>query len=112
MTEYDNNLTGVLYKNDNKKTEKQPDYKGECEVDGVKYWIAGWAKISKAGNRVMSLKFTDKNDTSKKAMAASKSTKPVEGFSDDIPFSGVGRVTPNALDPNDSHGRLEHLLDD
>ena len=58
---YDNNLTGVLFKNDRKEKETHPDYKGSCEVEGVEYWVAGWIKEGKKG-KFMSLKLTDKRE--------------------------------------------------
>ena len=39
---YDNNRTGALFKNDKKESEKHPDYKGSCEIDGVEYWVSYW----------------------------------------------------------------------
>ena len=32
MAEYDNNLSGVLFKNDKGDNEKRPDYKGSLNV--------------------------------------------------------------------------------
>lgn len=55
MAEYDNNLRGRLFKNDRKERENQPDYTGDCEVEGQKYRLAGWMKKSQAGQPYMSL---------------------------------------------------------
>jgi uncharacterized protein (DUF736 family) len=55
-----NNLTGALFKNDEKQTETQPDYKGMCEIDRVQYWVAAWVNTSKAGQKYMALKFKPK----------------------------------------------------
>jgi hypothetical protein len=54
---YDNNLTGALFKNDRRESEKQPFYKGSCEIDGRKYWISAWLKKSQKGETFMSLAF-------------------------------------------------------
>lgn len=56
MAEYDNNMRGVLFKNDQKGNESAPWYKGNIEIDGVKYELAAWLKESKAGNKFLSLK--------------------------------------------------------
>lgn len=58
---YDNNLTGVLFKNDRKEKDTHPDYKGSCEVAGVQYWLAGWIKEGQRG-KFMSLKLTEKDE--------------------------------------------------
>ena len=60
MSEYDNNLSGVLFKNDKKETEKHPDYRGQAEVDNVEYWVSAWIKTAKSGNKFMSLSFKPK----------------------------------------------------
>lgn len=53
--DYDNNMRGVLFKNDDKQSDKHPDYKGTITVDRVEYWISSWIKTSKQGNKFMSL---------------------------------------------------------
>jgi hypothetical protein len=44
MTEYDNTNRGVLFINNRKEKEKQPDRKGEINIDGKEYWLSGWTK--------------------------------------------------------------------
>lgn len=60
MPEYDNNMTGVLFKNKKKQPgDKQPDYKGNCEVEGKRWDVAGWIRTnSKDDSKFMSLKFS------------------------------------------------------
>ena len=41
MSQYDNNLTGVLFVNDKQGNEKRPDWKGSAEIDGVKHDLVG-----------------------------------------------------------------------
>jgi hypothetical protein len=58
MPEYSNELSGALFKNNDKREgRKDPDYNGSCEIDGVEYWINSWINQSKAGVTYMSLKF-------------------------------------------------------
>lgn len=61
MTEYDNNMRGVLFKNDRKEQPNHPDYKGNAEVDGVDYWLSAWIKEGKNG-KFMSLSFKPKDE--------------------------------------------------
>lgn len=83
MADYDNNNTGVLFKNDRKESEKQPDYKGEAELDGTAYWMSAWIKKStKTGKPFMSFAFTPKQPQAKPDIP------PLGDFNEsaDIPF--------------------------
>jgi len=39
----------VLFKNEDKKTDKSPDYSGEVLIKGVTYKIGGWIKEGQKG---------------------------------------------------------------
>jgi len=69
-------MGGSLSKNKNKTTPKHPDIKGSCQIDGVAYWISGWArKDEQTGDTWYSLSFSAKSP---------KETKVVTD--DDVPF--------------------------
>ena len=62
--QYDNNKTGVLFKNMKKDIsdpqDKKPDYTGNCEIEGQKYYISGWKRKSKKSDiEFLSLKLED-----------------------------------------------------
>ena len=58
--EYDNNNTGVLFRNETATPEnKQPYMSGNCEVNGKKMQIACWMNESKARKKFLSLKFQE-----------------------------------------------------
>ena len=59
--DYDNTNRGSLFKNDRKDDAKFPDYKGSLNVDGTEYWLSAWIKVSKDGNKFMSLSIKNKN---------------------------------------------------
>lgn len=85
MADYVNNLTGIISRNETKADEKHPDIKGQCEINGVQYWIDGWARTRKSdGGKFYSLKFKQK-DTKP---ARKPAQKPSAGFDDvdDVPF--------------------------
>lgn len=42
MPEYDDTNTFVLFKNDKKDNDKQPDMRGTLDVDGEKFYISCW----------------------------------------------------------------------
>ena len=79
MTDYDNNMRGVLFKNDRKEKETHPDYKGSCEINGEEMWMSAWLKNGKNGT-FMSFSFTPKEQPKKQSAPV-----PTEDF-EDIPF--------------------------
>jgi hypothetical protein len=84
---YDKNMTGIISKNDRKTDEKHPDIKGQCEINGVQYWVDGWQKTRTSdGGKFYSLKFKPKDAAQKPA--APKSAPAPSGFCefDDAPF--------------------------
>jgi hypothetical protein len=83
MPEFDNELTGALFTNHKKETDNQPDYAGNCTIEGVDYWISGWIKKPKAGGKnFLSLSFKVKENIVAKASAPARMTVT----DDDIPF--------------------------
>lgn len=82
--EYDNTNRGSLFKNDRKDDAKFPDYKGSINVDGTDYWLSAWIKVSKDGNKFMSLSVKNKNADA--SLQPKKKVKQ-EQFDDlDMPF--------------------------
>jgi len=92
--QYDNNLRGVLFHNDKEGNDKRPDLTGNCEIDGTKYRIAAWNKISKTGNQFLSISLslddgnTKSGQTSYAAQAPSQPAQPAQQATvdDGIPF--------------------------
>jgi uncharacterized protein (DUF736 family) len=60
---------GALFKNTQRATDRQPEYKGAINVGGTDYWISAWIKTSKAGDRYMSLSVTAKDVPGREAAA-------------------------------------------
>lgn len=84
--QYDNNLSGVLFKNDKDGNEKRPDYKGSAEIEGVQYWVSAWIRDGAKG-KFMSMKYEAKEKQPSQQSQAPKPA-PVDEFDDglDIPF--------------------------
>lgn len=61
---YDNNMSACLFKNEDKRKDTDPGWKGSAEVDGVEYWAAGWVNEDNDGNKRINIKFTPKEDKS------------------------------------------------
>jgi len=77
---YDNTNTGALFKAKEQKTEKHPGYTGSINIDGKEYWLAGWLKESKQGEKYFSLSVKPKDEK-----PAEKPTK-FDDMKSDIPF--------------------------
>lgn len=58
-------LSGSLFKNKDKKSEKHSDYNGSALIDGVEFWVNGWINTigsgDKQGEKYMNLKFKRKD---------------------------------------------------
>jgi len=61
-------LSGILFPNDRKSTEKQPDLKGSVTVNGQEFYVSGWKKQGARGEFV-SLALTPKSEQREAAPA-------------------------------------------
>lgn len=88
MSQYDNNMTGALFKNDKGGNEKRPDYKGSAEIEGVQYWVSAWIREGAKG-KFMSMKYERKEQQSAapKPQAAAVPSAGYGAVDDGIPFS-------------------------
>jgi uncharacterized protein (DUF736 family) len=90
---YETNLRGVLFKNRKKEKDTHPDYTGNCQIEGVDYFMDAWLKQSDKGNTFMSFSFKRKDKQAEQSSAAPQQRhKPSapepaqDSFDDDIPF--------------------------
>jgi len=87
---------GFLLRIKDKKTDRHPDMEGEIEIEGRKHILSGWVKISKKGNRYLSLSARpypedqeQDQDQNRLSAATPKPQKPgsqEEGPEAEIPF--------------------------
>ncbi len=77
--------TGAIFKNDNKKADNHPDYKGKVNVNGKEMEVALWLKTSAKGIKFMSASFSEpyvkKEEFNAKTYATNEANKM---FSKDI----------------------------
>ena len=59
---YDNELRGVLFKNNRRVKDTQPEYTGNVQVGGQEYWLSAWVKTSQDGSKFFSLALTAKDE--------------------------------------------------
>jgi hypothetical protein len=82
--QYDNELRGVLFKNDRKEQPNHADYKGSATINGQEMWISAWIKEGKSG-KFMSLSFKPKDQQPRQEQR--KAPPPAEDFDNqEIPF--------------------------
>lgn len=85
-------LSGSMFKNDRKEQPNQPDYRGDCLINGVAYWTSGWIKQTRTGDKFLSMAFTRKADKDQPGgdggfeTARPKSNPTPSLDDDDIPF--------------------------
>ena len=85
MAEYDNKLSGALFKNDKGDNEKRPDYKGSfTDAEGREFWVSSWLKETKDGKKYLSLSMQPKEAKTTKATAQTVSA--TSSTDDDLPF--------------------------
>jgi hypothetical protein len=74
--------TGMLFRNDKRETDRQPEYKGEITVHGKRFWLAAWIKTSERnGQKFFSLALREADEPAKP-----KPAKPVATEVDEVPF--------------------------
>jgi hypothetical protein len=85
--EYNNENSGILFKNDKATNEKDPQYTGKINVNGTDYRLACWIKEGKNG-KFMSLKVSElnANGSEKPTTIGKRPTLDLSGLSDDAPF--------------------------
>jgi hypothetical protein len=82
-------LSGSMFKNDDKAEETHADFNGSAKIDGKEYWVNAWVKVyEKDGEKrkYFSLGFKPKKPAAPKAPEKPSRTGGVEQMSDDIPF--------------------------
>ena len=81
---FDETNRGALFKNEDKKGDKFPDYKGQLNVNGQDFWISAWLKTSKQGTKFMSLSVQSKDRQSSEPTRRGQPSR--DDDSDSIPF--------------------------
>lgn len=76
-------LSGSLFKNEKRETDKHPNMQGSALINGVEYWVSAWTKEGAKG-KWQSLAFKPKERDEKPAPEPRKSS--VADMDDDIPF--------------------------
>lgn len=79
--------SGVIFKNAKKTNEKQPDYKGPVNVNGVEMEISLWFKESQKGTKYFSASFQEPFKKESETKTYPNETKYTPKIEDDgLPF--------------------------
>lgn len=81
-------MSGSLFRNKRKEQENHPDSTGTVMIAGVEYYINGWTKTTKDGDKWVSLSFKPKEGKPRRQEAPKtrKDTRDNDGFDSDVPF--------------------------
>lgn len=85
-------LSGSMFKNDEKVEETHADFNGSAKIGGVDYWVNAWTKVyEKDGQKrkYFSLSFKPKKPAASKPAPAKPAPKGADAFDDmedSIPF--------------------------
>lgn len=89
---YDPELSFALFKNDKGGNPKRPDYRGEAQIGGVVYKLAGWIKEKKgSGEKYIGGRLEPKQPK----------PKPVEDPANDEGFTSSSRPSSPPLDDDE-----------
>ena len=86
MSEYDNEMRGVLFANRDRTKDSQPQAKGSCQIDGVEYWVSAWTNTSKKGHKYQSLSFQRKDEVDSKGIEQARQAATNDFIDDEVPF--------------------------
>ena len=85
--QYDNTNRGSLFKNEKKTEDKHPDLNGSINIEGKDYWISGWSKVSKGGQKFISLSVREKQEQTRQSSQPTRKNFPSGQLpDDDIPW--------------------------
>ena len=52
----------ILFENENKTKDNQPDFTGKGKFQGIDIEVAGWNKLSQGGKKMISMNIKEKED--------------------------------------------------
>jgi hypothetical protein len=54
---FDNTNSGMMARNENRKSDKHPEFTGSINVNGVDYWLSAWVNEGKPGGKLEGKKY-------------------------------------------------------
>lgn len=78
--------SGSLFRNKRKEADQHPDHTGSITVAGVQYWLSGWIKQTKDGEKYFSLSVRPKEERQERRSSPPPAQPQQDDFDDSIPF--------------------------
>ena len=92
---YDNTNRGAIWKNDDKREDNHPDFKGSINVEGVEYWVSAWKRKEGAAAKAPALSFSIKPKEDQSRRQEPVTHRAVQTRNDPI---STGRPRRNDMD--------------
>lgn len=86
MTYEPKDMTGALFANKDRKSDKHANATGSCLIDGVAYFVDAWTNQDRNGNRYQSLKFKRKDGQSTRQGMYDRDEREPDSDDSEIPF--------------------------
>ncbi|TAI67661.1 hypothetical protein [Bradyrhizobium sp. Leo170] len=84
MSRPDNKNRGAVWKNDEKQSDRHPDFRGSLDIEGMQYWIDAWKRKPGANPKAPALSFSIKRKEPRQPGRAGSYRRDMD---DDIPFA-------------------------
>lgn len=91
MKQYDNTNSGMMKRNENRQSDRHPEFTGSLNVEGVDYWVSAWVNTGRdggslEGKKYFSLKINRKEQSARPTPKPQQSMNSGFDIDDDIPF--------------------------
>lgn len=85
---FDNTNRGAIWKNDDKREEGHPDFKGSLNVNGQEFWVSAWKRKEGAASKTPALSFSikPKDEREQRAEPKARTAEKNRDMNDEIPF--------------------------
>lgn len=96
--DYDDTNRGVLFFEENKKSDNHPDLTGKLNVEGKDYRIASWQKTSKTGSKFYSLAISEPREPGKEQSGYEQARSKAEEIKARQQDEALGKKVSEAID--------------
>jgi hypothetical protein len=76
--QYDDRNKGALFRNEDKQGDDDRDFSGSIDAEGRSFWISGYLKISKAGQKYIRLVLKPKDAPAEKSKPKAPAAAPLD----------------------------------